>query len=239
MPGTHLVILNSGGLRSLVATAITLANTTPGPAPGSASSGSAAASAGPAASPGAGAGDTRITLLHINDGRDTAAIRMEQVRKQAHHFQLDRIIRLEMTELFTHARPGIDGRPVGSIVLPRLLLAALAYAKQHQAQRVIWPGSCDGESRTLAQYSETMLLCEHLAQLDDPDHPPRLDTPLMEMSDRQIIELGESLRVPWTFARTCLAAASHACQVCPACRRRQAAFAAAGLVDPAEKMVMA
>ena len=204
MSRAHKIILSSGGLRSLVATAMAQAE----------------------------ADSPRITLLHVLDGRDNAPIRLKHARDQAEHFALSKTVTIEMLDLYGGKTLSPDGRAVGTMILPRMVLAAVAWARQHQAEMVIWPGSCNGDNLTLTRLTETLLLCEHLGQLEEAGKGPRIESPLLELTDAQVVELGVQLGVPWSMAWSCLVPATSACGVCPACRRRDKAFEAAGVVDP-------
>jgi 7-cyano-7-deazaguanine synthase in queuosine biosynthesis len=113
--------------------------------------------------------------------------------------------------------------------------AALAEARWQQASRIIWPLSCQAEPRAMARISEQMLLCQHLAEAEVSD-PPALEAPLLEMSDQQIVELGGQLNVAWPLGWSCLGQSDRPCHTCPACRRRRAAFEAAGIVDTAARV---
>ncbi len=62
---------------------------------------------------------------------------------------------------------------------------------------------------------------------------PRVHAPLMDLSLEEIVRLGRRLNAPLADAWSCLTAGDAACGECSACRRRAAAFAQAGLPDPA------
>ncbi|MGB3512264.1 MAG: 7-cyano-7-deazaguanine synthase QueC [Microcoleaceae cyanobacterium] len=57
-------------------------------------------------------------------------------------------------------------------------------------------------------------------------------SPLIEMTKTEIIQLGNSLGVPWEQTWSCYAGGEKACGVCDSCRLRLAAFEKLGLVDP-------
>jgi len=200
-----MMILASGGLRSLVSIGLTLANH-----------------------------DTvRLTLLHIGDGRDNATVRRQFVTAQADHFAIARVRQIELAHLFGHGYGrGPNGEPLGTLTTPQMLCAGLSEARWQQASKLIWPGSCNAETRALAQATEQLTLAQHLAEAEGTTMP-ELEAPLLEMSDQQVIELGGQLGVPWHLAWSCMGASDRPCQSCPACRRRRAAFEAAGIVDTA------
>jgi 7-cyano-7-deazaguanine synthase len=211
MPTPHALILHSGGLRSLVATALTLENDQ----------------------------KTRLSLLHAHDGRDNDRARMGYAHRQAEHFNIARVHELDLPHLYGHGHgKGPAGEPLGPLVAPQLLLAALSTARLVQAGRVIWPASFDADFNTVARATEQAVLADQSGDYDIGD-APRVDTPLLELSDRQVVELGAELNVPWALSWSCLGSAELPCRACPGCRRRKAAFQAAGVVDPIEKPVRA
>ncbi len=225
MHAEKTVILTSGGLRSLVATAVVLSASERPP----------------------------VTLLHIRDHRYNAGVRREYVRRQAEHFELKRVIELELPDLW---RPDgttpvadeaiTDGSasPSAPLAQPRILLAALAHAIAVRASRLVWPAQVNGDFDRVARMTEQMVLVQHLGQLEPgvggpAGAPPMVETPLLELTDRQVIELGGQLDVPWLLAWTCQLHPDRPCMGCDACRRRSAAFEAAGMADPATELAAA
>ena len=207
MSTPHALILHSGGVRSLVATALTVVNEH----------------------------KTRLSVLHLLDGRDNDRNRLEHAHQQAEHFGINKIIQLDMPHLYGHGMgKGPNGEPLGPLVAPQMLLAALASARLHQAERVIWPASFDGEVNAIAKATEQVILADQSGD-SDLGESPRIDTPLLELNHRQVIELGAELEVPWALSWSCMGTASLPCRACPGCRQRKAAFQAAGVVDPVEK----
>ncbi len=207
MPNPHALILHSGGLRSLVATALTIENNE----------------------------KTRLSLLCINDGRDNAHHRQEYVHRQAEHFAITRVHTIDMSHLYGHGLgKGPDGEPMGPLVAPQVLLAALGSSRLVQAGRVIWPASFNGDVKTVARATEQAMLADQSGDYDLGD-VPWIDTPLLELNDRQVVELGEELGVPWDKSWSCLGSADIPCRACPGCRRRKTAFTLAGVVDPVQK----
>lgn len=207
MPIPHALILHSGGLRSLVTAALSRENDE----------------------------KARLSLLFIQDGRDNAHHRLGFVHRQAEHFAIKQVHQLDLPHLYGHGQgKAPDGAPIGPIVAPQMLLAALASARHHQAGQVIWPAAYNGELKAVARATEQAILAEQTGD-EDVDDAPRIESPLLELSDRQLIELGEELKVPWALSWSCLGAAEIPCRACPGCKRRKAAFAAANVRDPIDQ----
>lgn len=208
MTRTHLLILNAGGIRSLIATALMLARHD----------------------------KPRITALYLNDGRDNAPARREFAKRQVDHFNLGRLHELELPQLYgLDLGHGHGGEAVGPLAVSQMLLAALAYARANQAERVIWPGCFNAEHAAIAKATEQMTLCQHLAEAEGVPMP-ELESTLIELSDQQVVELGAQLQVPWDLAWSCTTNPDKSCASCTACRRRKAAFDKAGIVDRPPEM---
>lgn len=200
---THLAVLHNGGLRSLVACALLLSDDPP----------------------------PRLTLIHIDDGREARLTRRNFMRKQAQALGITRVTELTVPHLFGHGYGRApDGGPLGMLTRPQLLLAALAEARHQQAEAVVWPVSVGGDAQQGALATEQAILCEHLAETE-AEHTPRIETPLVEMTDQQVIELGGQLGVDWKLAWTCARPGEQPCMACAGCRRRSQAFDKAGIVD--------
>ena len=211
---THLVVLHNGGLRSLVATALLLSDE---PRP-------------------------RLTLVHLDDGREARLTRRKFVRKQAQAMGITRVTELATPHLFGHGYGRApDGGPLGLLTRPQLLLAAMAEAKHQQAEAVVWPVSVNGNPQQGALATEQSVLSQHLAETEatETEQAPRIETPLAEMTDQQIIELGGQLGVDWTLAWTCARPGEQPCMACAGCRRRTQAFDKAGLIDTLVEQVPA
>jgi 7-cyano-7-deazaguanine synthase len=214
MPQPPTLILASGGIRSLVTTAVVASH----------------------------ADKTRPILLHLRDGRPNAAVRLGYVRRQAEHYRVSTLIELELPHLkseeFAPDKEGSPGIGATSLVRPQMMLVALAQAVELGAGKLIWPAQVNGDYDAIARISEQLVLIQHLAQLECPGLPT-IETPLLELTDAQMVQLGGQLETPWQLAWTCVLRSDTPCRVCEACRRRRAAFDAAGMVDPTDKPVAA
>lgn len=215
------LILGSGGLRSLVATAVVISQ---GEKP-------------------------RPTLLHLRDGRANAAVRLEHARRQADYFKLTHPIEVELPHLQVdqsfNAAPASSGESgvasaagVGGgwlpLVRPQVLMVAMAQAMELKAVRLVWPVQFNGDYHAIARITEQVILVTQLAQLEHPEVPV-IETPLLELTDRQLIELGAQLKAPWHMAWSCQLAGEKPCRVCTGCRRRRRAFDLVGINDATDR----
>lgn len=207
MPQRRTVILSRGGLRSLVATASHLTAADP----------------------------RRVAVLYIDDDRAGNDRRMAVARRQAEHFKIPRFVELPLSLPPLPA----PGQPQGETAEPLfmrswVLLLALAHAVASRCERLVWPAQFDGNHEQITRATEQAMLTQHLAQLDVADLP-EITMPLLDLTDRELVDVGNQLNVPWELAWSCDRDGSHACGVCHGCQRRHQAFQAAGVADPAVK----
>jgi 7-cyano-7-deazaguanine synthase len=60
----------------------------------------------------------------------------------------------------------------------------------------------------------------------------RLETPLADLAKSEVIRLGAELRLDFGHTYSCLLGHARQCGRCPQCRKRRAAFDAAGVAEP-------
>jgi len=209
----HALVLSSGGLRSLVALGL-VRDEQPRP---------------------------RVTLVYVDDGRPSRRRGADAAARQAQAMGAEETAELSLTHI--HGRGGgrdAEGEPSPVLGPPQVLLAAVAFARRHRAERVVYPASYGLDAEPLARATERLMLIEQLAREEsaaqetqvEPPASPTIDTPLFELADHQVIELGAQLGVDFAQTWTCREDAPHPCQACRACQRRRHAFDRAGLADP-------
>ena len=113
---------------------------------------------------------------------------------------------------------------------------ALAYAETKGAERVYigvnaldYSGYPDCRADYIAAMQEVFRLGTKQGREGEPI---AIVAPLINLKKTEIIELGNSLGVPWEKTWSCYAGEELACGVCDSCRLRLAAFAELGLEDP-------
>ena len=182
----------------------------------------------------------QVRLLHLKDTRVNARSRRRTALEQAKHYDVRPPIELQMPALGSSAQAEHRGVPPeqahAALLDAQILLVGLAQAIELRVSQLIWPVQVDADFDRCAAVTEQVQLVDELAQLDH-DQVPQIETPLVELDDQQVVELGAHLDVPWRLAWTCLLHGETPCRVCPACRQRHAAFDAAGIVDPVDEPV--
>lgn len=194
MSAMKTMILCGGGMRSLVATALVLAEPR----------------------------KQVISLLHLVRAGEHAARRLSFARRQARHFQTCRLVELAEPDLAPSQDPAR---------FDTLLESILEHAAEAHIDRLIWPAQFDGDFARLAAMTEHVMLLRHRL-LARGLNVPRIETPLAELTDIQLGELGAVMNVPWELAWSCAGVGEQPCRECAGCRRRAAVFAAMLLDDP-------
>lgn len=111
------------------------------------------------------------------------------------------------------------------------MVAAMGAASLRKVETIVWPLQCDTNLDTIGTATEATILIRQLAELSDLK-PPVIDTPLIELTNKQMIELGGHLQTPWELAWSCELASDVHCGACDGCRKRRRLFATAGMTDP-------
>ena len=216
---SRIIVLTNGGVRSLVTTAMVLSWPEP----------------------------MAVTLLHVVREQPARDARLTAVRQQAAHFSKCKLIEIE--EPSARIEPPAPPRgkvlkeptvaPVVASPLPvmRLLTLAMVHASLLEATRIIWPVSFNGDFSEISRATEQTVLTRHLASIETGS-PPIIECPVMDLTSRQIIETGEQLNVPWELSWSCEREGEQICGRCGGCRKRSAAFEAAGVEDPCAKVLV-
>ncbi len=202
------VILSSGGMRSFAAAAI-----------------AATAQDKP-----------RLILLHVLDARDNARVRSQHVHQQAEYFKIKTVIETELPKPKAKLQDTSQEPHATPLLHAQVLIQGLAQATDLGANRLLWPAQVNADFDKTSRVFEQTVLAQQLAKIDHP-FAATLETPLLELSDQQLVELGGQMGLPWQMAWSCMTRGDKPCRVCTGCRRREAAFEAAGMTDPASSPV--
>jgi len=116
-----------------------------------------------------------------------------------------------------------------------LLAVAFAIAVVEKAEGVaigIMAGDFAAVPDSRPSFLETFMAMERIAT-EGYAHPDlQLLAPLAGLTKAGVVQLGETLGVPWTQTWTCVRGEANHCGRCAACWERQEAFSEAGVKDP-------
>lgn len=167
-----------------------------------------------------------IAWLFIRDGRDSEALHRHAFIRQAEHFEAGKRIELAMDHV--RAQRAASGAP---LVQLQIMTVAASEAVRLGADSLIWPVSAGDDFDKISRITETLVLLEHAVKLESGVEL-RIDTPLIDLTMKQVVEAGEQMSLPWRMTRTCVGTAPKPCGVCSACEARRRAFATAHVDDP-------
>lgn len=97
---------------------------------------------------------------------------------------------------------------------------------------VLWPAQVQREFDAAALACEQATLVRRLADAVDPAEPLRIETPFIELSDMQLIDLAARAGAPLRAAWWCRRAEDEPCGGCPTCLRWFSAAEQAALTLP-------
>ncbi len=125
-----------------------------------------------------------------------------------------------------------------------LLSVALGYAESHRLDAIYLGANAIDYSGYPDCRPEYLRAFERLARLAtragvEDDWRIEVRAPLLRLSKREIVELGDRLGVPWALTWSCYAGGREPCGRCDACRLRARGFRAAGRPDPLVRSVRA
>jgi 7-cyano-7-deazaguanine synthase in queuosine biosynthesis len=207
------IVLNNGGLNSLVATALA-------------------------------AQRYRPIMLFVDRGATPGARRKEAFDQQSAHFKPYRSHTLAMP--FLSAFPSkinsmalaSDPRQESALLGPRLLellplIAVVAPFAAHYSAAALYLGLRTGPAaEELGQATEYIQILNELIQL--PCNLPEFEivTPLLELEDWQVVDVGVQVGAPLEKGWSCQQEAPEPCGACRGCRTRDQAFVQAAKPDP-------
>jgi hypothetical protein len=170
-----------------------------------------------------------LQLLSLNDNSTLGKQRHRFSRDQAEHYELKRVLdkQAEYYKLPSDPRP----ENLAESNISHTLLDCLLAARKHEAVRVVMPYHCGNQVEEIERITELALLAQQIAQVEYGSKA-RVETPLLELTDAELIELGLQMEVPFDRSWSCQRGAALPCGQCKGCEARRLAFEAVGLADP-------
>lgn len=172
----------------------------------------------------------RLLSVFVHDGRAVDALSLDAVKLQHEQFGIAKLVELLMPHLNAPTGKSAAGNP-HPLRWQQLLLAAGSVASQFNAERIIWPVQIGSDLDKLTQVHETLLMIQQIIRLE-VKRPLTIETPFIDLSDRQLVEIGHQMNVHWEATRSCMHKSNDPCGTCRGCARRRQAFTKAGITDP-------
>lgn len=171
------------------------------------------------------------TALFVDYGQRAAAREQAAARAQASAARVT-LARLDLSAVGEAFRLGRARRYHVPLPHRNLVLAALAvsYAVRTGAQAIVLGINRDD---TTAYPSASTHFVQQLAAIARDLDRIRIDTPLLDLSKREVVLRGLELGVDFSRTYSCLLGRALHCGRCPQCVKRKAAFRDAGLASDA------
>ena len=116
---------------------------------------------------------------------------------------------------------------------------ALSYAEAIGAERILigvnaldYSGYPDCRPAFIEQFQQVANYATKAAAVDKKEI--LIETPLLNLSKKEIVELGTKRGAPLHVSHSCYRGGEKACGVCDSCQLRLKGFREAGIVDPVE-----
>ena len=193
--------------------------------------------------------DYEACALHVSYGQRTEARELRSARAVAEQLGITRFLHLRM-DLFRAIggsaltdpsiavpdAPEVVGAEIPVTYVPfrnaHFLSAAVSWAETIDAGTIFF-GAVEQDSSGYPDcrpaYYEAF---QELIRTGTRDGTIRIETPLIHMRKREIVQLGVELRAPLHVTWSCYSGDAAACGVCDSCVLRLRAFAEAGIADP-------
>ena len=169
-----------------------------------------------------------LAWLYVHDGRIAGEHFREMFVRQAEHY--DAVFRSELKLSHLFRETGGEDQP-GPMARFQLLTGAASEAIRMGATRLIWPVTAGEDFDLVSRITETLVLLEHVIKLETGAELA-IETPLLDLTPRQVIEVGEQQDVPWRLSRSCVSNQAKPCGACVGCLQRGQAFGEARVIDP-------
>jgi len=190
----------------------------------------------------------RLAMLHVNYGQRTEAKELACFRRLAAHFRAEHVLAVNAPHLrliggssLTDPRLPVpeDDRPgeTPSTYVPfrnaNLLAIATSWAETIGASRLVI-GAVEQDAPGYPDCRPVFYeAANRLIELGTrPETHIRVETPLIALGKADVVCLGRDLGAPLDLTWSCYQAEAAPCRRCASCRRREEAFAEAGVADP-------
>ncbi|NTW83510.1 MAG: 7-cyano-7-deazaguanine synthase QueC [Chlorobiaceae bacterium] len=215
------VILISGGMDSLVTTAIAIAQ------------------------------EFEPAAMHINYGQRTWKKELESFQSICSHYGITRRLEVDAAYLSSIggssltdysmpvSGPDLQGTTIPTSYVPfrnaQFLSMAVSWSEVIGAER-IFIGAVEEDSSGYPDCRKVFYNAFNtvISLGTKPETHIEIVTPLIEMQKSQIVQKGLELDVPFGYSWSCYKSEGKACGVCDSCARRLRAFELAGVKDPIE-----
>ena len=193
--------------------------------------------------------DYNLALVHINYGQRTESKELESFHRIADYYNVEKKLVIDFAHFqkiggssltdksMAVTKADLEAKEVPSSYVPfrnaNILSACVSWAEIIKA-RAIFIGAVHEDSsgypdcrpEFFKSFEETVNLGTK------PETRINISTPIIDLSKKEIIELGLKLEAPLELTWSCYSSESEACGVCDSCALRLRGFQSLNVVDP-------
>ena len=190
-----------------------------------------------------------LALVHINYGQKTEKKELESFHKIANYFNVNK----KMVIDFSHfqkiggssltdktmevEKADLENKEIPSSYVPfrngNILSACVSWAEILGAKAVFIGAVFEDSSGYPDCRPDFFKAFENAVNLGTkPETHIKIETPIIELSKKEIIKLGLELKAPLELTWSCYSNEDEACGVCDSCALRLRGFQSLGVVDP-------
>ncbi len=190
-----------------------------------------------------------LALVHINYGQKTEKKELESFHKIANYFNVNK----KMVIDFSHfqkiggssltdktmevEKADLENKEIPSSYVPfrngNILSACVSWAEILGAKAVFIGAVFEDSSGYPDCRPDFFKAFENAVNLGTkPETHIKIETPIIELSKKEIIKLGLDLKAPLELTWSCYSNEDEACGVCDSCALRLRGFQSLGVVDP-------
>lgn len=195
-----------------------------------------------------------VACLHINYGQRTQNKELQSFTELCEHYKLAKRLFVDISYLtdiggssLTDKKIDVfdarlDSKEIPNTYVPfrnaNILAIATSWAEVIGAEAIFIGANQVDSSGYPDTRKEFFVAFQKMIDFGTkPETKIKIETPIIEMSKKEIIQLGEKLKVPFELTWSCYRNNDVACGRCDSCALRLKGFEEAGLIDPIDYLV--
>lgn len=170
--------------------------------------------------------ETRVVEVFVRTGREGEGRWWDcferQVEGNGHRTEV-----LEMRHLVVGAGKSEKGAALGEL---GMLTGAAGLAVERGAKALVWPVRVGADADRVARITETLILLGDLIEVECGERLA-IETPLLELTDQELVEVGVQMGVDWGLSRSCVEDEAEPCTQCEGCVQRSVMLSRVGIKE--------
>lgn len=193
----------------------------------------------------------RTILWHPVFSDSAATRRKMAIAEQVVNYTVGQIIKADFTSILpdeenntkttekTNANSIYTDNAIHTLREAGVVLFAAAEARKYRCGKLVWPIHCNQDYHTISEILECKILINHIINLNNEGLESLvLETPFLDLSDVEIVDLAIRSDAPIKSAWWCEHAGDNQCGGCNPCNRWRAAFDKAAINNNAATSIL-